>query len=254
MSPLAKSYLLLRLNKMCIIFLMSRLIKHTLLILIALSIVLCASCAVPISAKESEQQRAYYEDKYADEPEPSEKVAEVLDFLETCVGGQYIFGAQGNKITKKYVEDTYKMYESFFSHGRYSYFINIATESEENGHDFPSDYAWDCSGLWWYTCNELGLYDDWTDMTAASTYEKTCTPITKEELRPGDIVFVENEDGHIVHMGIVGTHGYIYEAASSFVGVVKKRTVDNRIYDDVVRGKVLEYTQWNVFGRPKIFE
>ena len=91
-------------------------------------------------------------------------------------------------------------------------------------------------------------------MTANGTYHTICTPITKAELRPGDIVFLRDPTGKISHMGIVGARGYIYEAASGFVGVVKKRTIDNRVYDDIVRGKVIAYPEWNVFGRPKIFE
>jgi len=239
---------------MCIISAMRNLTRITLLILITLTLALCASCAEPVSAEETQQQAQYYEEKYADEAASSENVQIVLDFLDTLVGGQYIFGAQGDAITKDYVESVYDMHESYFSHGRYAYFIDIAAECEQNGHTFPTDYAWDCSGLWWYTCNELNLYGEETDMTANGTYYTICTPITKEELRPGDLVFVENEEGHIMHMGIVGAHGYIYEAVSSFVGVVKKRTIDRRIYDDIVRGKVLEYTEWNVFGRPNIFK
>ena len=38
------------------------------------------------------------------------------------------------------------------------------------------------------------------------------------------------------------------------MGVVKKRTIDRRIYADIVRGGVLVFSDWNVFGRPNIYE
>ena len=239
---------------MYIISLMNRHIRATLLLLISAALLLCASCAKPPTAQEPKDDTSYYEEKYANEPAPSPEVQRVLDFLETCVGGQYLFGAQGDMITTDFVTRVYHMYESYFTEGRYDYFMEIATNAEQNEFSFPADYAWDCSGLWWYTATELSLYDDLTDLTASDTYKLCCTPITKDELRPGDMVFVEDEEGSIVHMGIVGVHGYIYEAAGSFVGVVKKRTVDNRIYDNLVNGGIVEYDSWNLFGRPKIFE
>ena len=239
---------------MCIITFMNRHIRKTLLILISITLLFSASCAKPVTAEESKQDKAYYEEKYADEPAPSADVQRVLDFLETCVGGQYLFGAQGDMITTEYVSKVYKMYESYFTEGRYDYFMEIAHNAEKNGYTFPADYAWDCSGLWWYMATELNLYEEWKDMTASDTYTRCCTPITKEELRPGDLVFIRDEEENIVHMGVVGVHGYIYEAAGSLIGVVKKRTVDHRRYDNIVNGGIEECSEWNVFGRPIIFE
>lgn len=215
---------------------------------------LFASCAQPITAEETEIERQYYESKYQDEPLPSVAVQKALDYLDACVGGQYIYGAQGEAITRDFVLAANERHDTYFSHGRLEYFLAIAAKCEKSSHEFPQHYAWDCSGLWWDCANALDLYDEWTDMTAAQTYAVCCTPITKDELRPGDMVFLKNDEGHISHMGIVGQHGYIYEAASGFVGVVKKRTVDRRAYNDIVRGGVLGYENWNVFGRPIIFE
>ena len=222
--------------------------------LLIIGLALCASCAPPLSAQESSQESATYERIYASEPQPTGKVKELLDFLDTCVGGQYIYGAQGHKITPDYLASSYAIYENYFSHGRYEYFADIAEACESGGYAFPVSYAWDCSGLWWYAANKLNFYGEPTDMTANGTYHTICTPITKDELRPGDLVFLRDPTGKISHMGIVGSAGYIYEAASGFVGVVKKRTIDNRVYDDIIRGKVIRYPAWNVFGRPKIFE
>ncbi len=210
-----------------------------------------ASCA-PVTAEENDRQRKYYEEKYANEAAPSEKVQALLDLLDTCVGGQYIFSGQGDPITQEFIDGVYKLYPDYFSDGRLEYFEAIA--QEDDGWEFPEDYCWDCSGLWWYAVNILGYYDQYTDRTASDTYYDYCTPITKDELQPGDIVFLDDENGKIVHMGIVGRQGYIYEASGGFIGVVRKRTVDSRIYNNIVNGGVLVYNNWDIFGRPKIFE
>ncbi len=226
-------------------------------VLLIVSLLLCvsllASCA-PVTAEESKKDSKLYEGKYADEPAPSDKVQSLIDLLETCVGGQYIYSGQGDRITAEFVDKVYELFPDYFTDGRYDYFMEIADEGAEDGWDFPEDYCWDCSGLWWYAVNKLGFYDEYTDRTASDTYNDYCTPITKDDLMPGDIVFIEDVSGKIVHMGIVGQHGYIYEAAGSFVGVVKKRSVDRRIYGNIINGGVLINENWNLFGRPKIFE
>lgn len=212
--------------------------------------IISASCA-PLTAEENEKQREYYEEIYADEAAPSDKVQSLLDLLDTCVGGQYIFSGQGDPITTEFIDRVYELYPEYFSDGRLEYFTDIA--EEHDGWEFPEDYSWDCSGLWWYVVNELDYYEEYTDRTASDTYYDYCTPITKDELRPGDLVFVENAEGKIVHMGIVGRQGYIYEAVGGFSGVVRKRTVDTRVYYDIVRGGILVFDNWNLFGRPRIF-
>lgn len=232
---------------------MKTIFKTTISFLLVCAVMVFAACE-PLTAEESEADKAYYEDKYADEPEPEGNIAALLDLLDTCVGGQYIIGGQGTPITDEFINKAYKNYPDYFDSGRLEYFRAIAEEAEVNGYTFPDDYAWDCSGLWWYAVNELGLYDEYTDRTANDTYYDYCTPISKDDLRPGDIVFYMADDGHVSHMGIVGRHGYIYEACGGFVGVVYKRTIDERIYNNIINGGMLVNSDWNAFGRPKIFE
>lgn len=239
--------------KVYIIYHMKTIIKTAVCFWLIIAMMLMASCQ-PVTAEESKTERAYYEEKYANEPEPIGDVAALLNMLDTCVGGQYIIAGQGTDITNEFVDTMYRKYPDYFDNGRLEYFQAIAEEVEKNGPQFPEDYAWDCSGLWWYAANELSLYDKYTDRTANDTYYDYCTPISKDELAPGDIVFYMAEDGHVSHMGVVGRHGYIYEAVSGFVGVVLKRTIDKRIYNNIVSGGIMVNTDWNAFGRPKIFE
>lgn len=240
-------------NETYIIENMNTFLKSLFCCFVAALIIVSAACA-PLSAEETERERLSYEEKYADEPEPEGDVARLMNLLDTCVGGQYVFGGQGDAITHKFIDTMYGRYPKYFDGGRLEYLRDIADNAESEGSRFPEDYAWDCSGLWWYAANELGLYNAYTDRTAHDTYHDYCTPIKKDELRPGNIVFLENDEKRIVHMGIVGRHGHIYEAVCGFAGVVYKRTVDKRVYNDIVRGGVFQSTSWNLFGRPKIFE
>jgi cell wall-associated NlpC family hydrolase len=232
---------------------MKIMIKIAICISFVFAVTLAAACQ-PFTAEESEAQRAYYEKKYANEPEPQGDVAKLLDLLDTCVGGQYIIGGQGTPITDDFIDSMYRNHPDYFDNGRLEYLHNIAEKGEDEGIEYPADYAWDCSGLWWYAVNELGFYDEYTDRTANDTYYDYCTPISKDELAPGDIVFYMDDEGHVSHMGIVGRHGHIYEAVSGFVGVVCKRTVDRRIYNNIVSGGIMVNSNWNAYGRPKIFE
>jgi len=220
--------------------------------LLIMALTLTAACQ-PLTAEESEAERAYYEEKYANEPAPEGDVAALLDLLDSCVGGQYIIAGQGTQISDTFIFTMYRKYPDYFDNGRLEYLKSIAEKAENEGYRFPEDYAWDCSGLWWYAVNELGLYNEYTDRTANDTYYDECIPITKDALCPGDIVFCMADDGHISHMGIMGRYGFVYEAVSGFAGVVCKRTIDKRIYQNIVNGGLLSNPKWNAFGRPKIF-
>ena len=76
--------------------------------------------------------------------------------------------------------------------------------------------AFDCSGLEYWTLKQLGLLKD--DLSSRGLYDK-CIKITKQELRPGDLVF--HHDGkRIVHVGTWAENGYQVECRGRDVGVV----------------------------------
>lgn len=200
----------------------------------------------------------HYKNTFSYQEQPSLLVNDILTFMEASVGGNYLFGGQGHVVTREFVLQVTDMYPEYMNGGRLEYFLDIADSVDVDNPrmipEYPYDYAWDCSGLWWDCCNTLNLFDEYTDRTAHQTYDNFCTPITKEELEPGDLVFYRNPEGRISHMGIMGTDGYIYEAASGFVGVVKQHTLDIRIYKDVVRGGFIISPTWNEYARPIMFQ
>jgi hypothetical protein len=189
----------------------------------------------------------------------SPEVRAFLDIVSGCVGGKYIYGAQGTKVTEACVRAGQKSKPSYYTGGRFEFLLALGKKCDAaKKWAYPEDYSWDCSGLFWYAMAKLGYIKNSNgvvvkDATAHGTYHEYCVPITKGELRPGDCVFYKNSSGRITHMGIVGEGGVIYEAASGYTGVVKLASVDVRKIPRIVGSGSLTKSAWNVYGRPKCF-
>lgn len=91
----------------------------------------------------------------------------------------------------------------------------------------------DCSGLVVYILQKLEVIKD--DYTAAGIYDKLCIPITKSDLKAGDLVFCKSS-GKIGHVGIYASESLVIEAAGRDIGVVKRGMSKNN---------------WNIYGRLK---
>ena len=191
--------------------------------------------------------------KFTDKP-ISDSITKTLNIAKACVGGKYIFGAQGTKITESYVRARQKVHPSYFTNGRFEFLLAIGKKCDASGvWNFPADYAWDCSGLWWYCANKAGIYGKNLDSTANGFYHSYCVPVEKSELQPGDAVFYQNSSGRITHMAFVGEGGVVYEAMSGYTGVVMDSSVNDRTAPKIVGSGNLTRSAWNKFGRPKIF-
>lgn len=191
--------------------------------------------------------------RFTDKP-LSDCITKTLDIARTCVGGKYILGAQGTKITESYVRKRQKAQPEYFTGGRFEFLLNIGKRCDASGTwKFPGDYAWDCSGLWWYSANKAGIYGKNLDTTANTFYHSYCVPVKKADLRPGDAVFYKNSSGKVTHMAFIGEGGVVYEAMSGYTGVVKNSSVDDRTAPKIVGSGNLKKSAWNTFGRPKIF-
>ncbi len=185
---------------------------------------------------------------------PGDAITNMLNIAKTCVGGKYILGGQGTKITESYVRKRNSAHPEYFTNGRFEYLLSIGKRCDASGSwKFPDDYAWDCSGLWWYCANKAGIYGKQLDSTANTFYHSYCKPIEKSELRPGDAVFLQNSSGRVTHMAFVGEGGVVYEAMSGYTGVVKDDSVNDRTAPKIVGSGNLKRSAWNRFGRPKIF-
>ena len=184
----------------------------------------------------------------------SDEISRTLDIVASCVGGKYIYGGQGKKITESYVRRQAERYPQYFTGGRFEFLLDIGKRCDASGvWQFPEDYCWDCSGLWWYSANKAGIYSKNIDTTANTFYHTYCVPVEKSALIAGDAVFYRNSSGRITHMGIVGKNGVIYEAMSGYVGVIVGDSVNDRTAPRIVGSGNYTRRPWNAFGRPKIF-
>ncbi len=84
--------------------------------------------------------------------------------------------------------------------------------------------GFDCSGFVQYVCNSLGIS---VNRVAEDQFQNG-TPVNKDELQPGDLVFFE-KNGYIHHVGIyVGNNMMIH--APSTGDVVKYQSIDTDYY------------------------
>lgn len=104
--------------------------------------------------------------------------------------------------------------------------------------------AFDCSGLIMYFLqNQKGISDD---RTARGIYSTLCTPIQREMLYPGDLVFRADKSGKIVHCGIV------YAVNDDYADILESKGRDYGVvlsYFNIENGN-----EWNRFGRLKCLE
>ena len=182
---------------------------------------------------------------------------QMLDYIEHRVGDLYVYGAQGEEAGDKIIDWSARCFPSYTTALRAQRMKNYLATHKTNDYGEPIR-AVDCSGLFWAAENhyELPLVDgkDIDDATAAGLYYTYCTPISKSQLQPLDLVF--NTD--LSHVGVVGRDGKIYEAAGSDIGVVCNDSVDVRRVKSIygtAYGCSSYYTKnpWTKFGRLKIY-
>lgn len=190
------------------------------------------------------------------------KIKATLEIIQSCIGGWYVLGGQGTKMTTSWLNYRISKTPDYFTGGRKEAMLAAAAKCEAENHwNFPEDFAWDCSGLWWYAADKLDLFGESVkDSNAHYTYHSYCNPITKSELRAGDCCFYENGSGRITHMAIVGwdsddadSFPDVYEAMSGYVGVVQDNSIDDRVADKRIGTGTYKSSIWNRFGRPKCF-
>jgi peptidoglycan hydrolase-like protein with peptidoglycan-binding domain len=198
-----------------------------------------------------------------DEPQEENKlIKDFLDLVKSCVGGWYVYGGQGHRMTTEWINYRIAKTPEYFTGGRKEAMLSAAKKCEESGiWNFPEDYAWDCSGLFWYAVDKLDLFGvSVRDSNAHYTYYSYCNPIGENECQAGDLAFYKNSSGRITHMAIIGddgddpdTYADVFEAQSGYVGVVNQNSIYDRISPRKVGSGSYRSSEWNTFGRPKCF-
>ncbi len=96
---------------------------------------------------------------------------------------------------------------------------------------------YDCSGLVCFCLQSLGLITKGSDYTASTLYSQLCTPVTKAELKTGDLCFNKSTTG-IVHVGVYMGNNRVTHARGTFYGVCNTEL----------------FNSFNTFGRLKCFK
>lgn len=142
----------------------------------------------------------------------------------------YLWSGQGELVMKTDPEKIRKVETSDNNAARV---LKTLSSRINQGLNMKKAKYFDCSGLVVYILQKLEVIKD--DHTAAGIYEKLCIPITKQDLKAGDLVFCKSS-GKISHVGIYAGESLVIEAAGRDIGVVKRGMSKN---------------SWNVYGRIK---
>jgi len=117
----------------------------------------------------------------------------------------YVLGAQGQVMTEHLID----ILKCNYSADNRDYFANMAKK-------WINYVCFDCSGMIVYTLQRMSLFNSTEDYTAEGLYDQHCIPISRNELRSGDLVF--NSD--LSHVGVY-VDGKVIHARGTFYGVVE---------------------------------
>ena len=145
----------------------------------------------------------------------------------------YLWGGQGESVLKTSPEKILKMETSS---GNAARILKTLAGKLTNNISMTKAKYFDCSGLVVYILQALKIIED--DYTADGIYNKLCKPIKKDELKAGDLVFIDT-NGKKTHVGIYEKDNVIIEAAGRDLGVVSRLIGKNN---------------WNAYGRVIIRE
>jgi cell wall-associated NlpC family hydrolase len=156
---------------------------------------------------------------------------EFIDLVNSKIGCAYIWGGQNDEIlTEEKLNQLIKI------HGINHYVTSKYDARKWIGKTNPKGY-YDCSGLIVFCLQYFNLIPKTVDYTASTLNSKLCSPITKEELKIGDLCFNKSSSG-IVHVGVYMGNNRVLHARGTFYGIVNTQLFES----------------FNVFGRLKFFK
>ena len=159
---------------------------------------------------------------------------EFLSYLENEVknGSIYVWGGQGQKATVALID---KLETSNANKKTAKALLKKRTKA-----GYKNIKAFDCSGLVTKAMDETGVEKKGFDTTADGLYRNYVKTQTRQELKPGDLVFRINTTGKAYHVGVVVDWALnVIEARGRAYGVVKR----------ALNASGSSY--WNAYGRPK---
>ena len=102
-----------------------------------------------------------------------------LQLIQSKIGCGYVLGSQGQIMTDKLLNVL-----------KYNYPKDRVDANYKVALKWIGQICFDCSGLVIWTLQQLNILTSNQDYSASGIYSNLCTPIKKEELKAGDLVFV----------------------------------------------------------------
>ncbi len=150
-----------------------------------------------------------------------------INIINSKIGCGYAWGGNfGTLLTKEKLQQLVNRF------GREHYYFNSYSTEKWIGKE-----AGDCSDLILFGLKKDNKLNPNQDYTAEGIYINLCRPITKAELKAGDLVFTKTASG-IVHVGVYMGANRVTHARGTFYGVVNTQLFDS----------------FNMFGRLTFFE
>jgi cell wall-associated NlpC family hydrolase len=154
------------------------------------------------------------------------KLNDFINIINSKIGCPYIWGGQNDEV---FTKEKLQWFVNTFGREHY-YFSTYSVEKWIGKQGY-----YDCSGLIVYTLLKMGLITQ--DYSAGDLYYSLCTPIKKEDLKAGDLVFVK-DGSSINHAGTYMSNNRVTHARGSYYGVVNTALFDS----------------FNLYGRLKFFK
>lgn len=114
------------------------------------------------------------------------KLKEFVSVINSKMGCGYVYGGQNAEpLTKEALAALVKKY------GKSKYYYSNYSAEKWLGKEY-----YDCSGLIVYVLRKTGVIPMTADYTAQGIYSSLCIPITKKQLKTGDICFKNTSTGN----------------------------------------------------------
>lgn len=155
------------------------------------------------------------------------KASEYINYVKSKVGNAYLWGGQGESVYELLRALAKKKGQSDSNTERMLAYVSA--------HGVNNLEFYDCSGLLVSFLLKAGAIE--RDMTADELYH-SCGKISRQEARPGDMVFLFHSSGVATHVGCITDHASVVHALNQTRGVIEE---------------ALEKRKW-VYARPDFVE
>ncbi len=139
------------------------------------------------------------------------KVNDFTSLITSKVGCGYVYGGQGEVLTKERLDQLVKQFGKDHYYG-----------PDKNAEQWIGKQCFDCSGLVVWVLQQMKVLKASEDYTAQGIYDKLCIPSTKAGLQSGDLCFVKGgPKSKIDHVGVYVGNNQVVHARGTKYGVVK---------------------------------